>query len=179
MTQFPRPPLLSSFYDLCHSGCLLSPTSGCPCLPTKQTLTVTHFLPPLDSYFQSTSPFPHSCLPDSILNSRKATAERRERCLVIGIDHPWRMRSRCDGGNTGMDGRMTNMLQVSKRGDVWGQLCPTGDDFRRCSVEATKTLLLLLLSHPTAFRRGLMQNPWEWFEFIWMVYLLNASPGCS
>lgn len=44
VTQFAWPCLLSPFWHVfCHSGPLHSPTSGCPCLPAKQTLTVSHF----------------------------------------------------------------------------------------------------------------------------------------
>lgn len=157
-TQFPWPRLLSPFFVFCHSGCLLSSTSGCPCLPTEQTLTVTHFLPHQKAGAPSRLISPinqpvSSFLPDvpvytvhfglSVGNN----GAERERCLVIRIDRYWRRRSWCDGGDTRMDGTMTNMLQVSKRRDVCGQLGPTSDDFRMSSVEASQTQLL---SHPTA-----------------------------
>lgn len=44
VTQFARPCLLSEFWHIfCHSGPPRSLTSGCPRLPSEQTLTVSHF----------------------------------------------------------------------------------------------------------------------------------------
>lgn len=44
VTQFAWPCLLSSFWHVfCHPGPPKPPTSGCPCLPARQTLTVSHF----------------------------------------------------------------------------------------------------------------------------------------
>lgn len=44
VTQFARPCLLSAFWHIfCHSGPPRSLTSGCPRLPSEQTLTVSHF----------------------------------------------------------------------------------------------------------------------------------------
>lgn len=67
VTQFAWPCLLASFWLVfCRSGSFRSPTSGCPCLPAEETLTVSHFsvkrlrVFPQDWHLKSANQFPFS-----------------------------------------------------------------------------------------------------------------------
>lgn len=107
VTQFVWPYLLSQFWHVfCHSGPLHSPTSGCPCLPTEQTLTVSHFFLSKrlgaflqDWCLQSVSPLLpnvpvymfHFGLPSDGKRWRgERVCDKNWSCLVILTDNWWR-----------------------------------------------------------------------------------------
>lgn len=196
VTQFPWPGLLSPFYVFCHSGCLLSSTSGCLCLPTQQTLTVTHFLPhqKAGAPWRLRSPInqPVSSFLPVVPVGRfhfglSAGHNGAEREMFSHQDRPPLTQEILMWWWWHQDGRNGDKYVTGEqRIDVWGQLGPTSDDFRMSSVEASQTLLP---SHPTAHpllipplsKVGQRRTPVsglslsEWMS--WLMHHQDVEPG--
>lgn len=153
------------------------------CQPNKHSLSLIS-LPirraalPLDSDLQSSQPV-SSSLPvvpgcrfhfGLSAGNNGAGRERErggERCLVIRIDRPWRRRSWCDGGDTRMDGTVTNTLQVSNA--EMSEVSLVLQAMTPGWVQAKTLLPTHPSSRSTSFKSGPTQNSCEWFKFLWTI----------
>lgn len=103
VTQFFWPRLLFPFWNIfCHFGILLSPTSGCPCLPSEQTFTVSNFSISKGckhSLRTNVSNRPCPQWPNIHVQQKwQVTIDGREtrmwRCsMVLSVEMDWKMRS--------------------------------------------------------------------------------------
>lgn len=183
VTQFRWPRLSTPFYVFCHSGCLLSSTSGCPHLPTDQTLTVTHFFPHQidDAPSRLISPIGQpvwSFVPDiwvyrfhlSLLARGNNGAEGE---LFSHQDRPWLcilVDTRTDGWET-WPGKQTQRHQLSAWSHKWWFQGQFGWGVRGAAADSPYCSSTF---DSTTFKSGPAEKFWE---FMWMV-CLSAPALC-